>query len=60
MTWEGPAKYPKEEPFTLDRDSRVEDICGFIMEYIVSDVLVRGLLKYISFVLMSESGFTFR
>ena len=47
MTWEGPAKYPKEDPFQLDRDSRVEDICDFIMEYISTDILVRDLLGYL-------------
>lgn len=45
MTWEGPAKYPKEDPFRLDRDSRVEDICDFIMDYISTDILVRDLLR---------------
>ena len=39
-TWEEPAKYPQESPFNLGRDSQVEDICDFIVEYIYSDVLV--------------------
>lgn len=45
MTWEGPAKYPKEDPFMLERDSQVEDICDFIIEYISSDILVRDYYK---------------
>ncbi len=60
MTWEGPAKYPKEDPFKLDRDSQVEDICDFIMEYISSDILVRDLLQHICSTLMQDGpGFTF-
>ena len=47
MTWEEPAKYPKENPFELDRDTEVEDICDFIVEYISSDVLVRGIVSTI-------------
>ncbi|KAJ7217191.1 RNA dependent RNA polymerase-domain-containing protein [Mycena pura] len=40
---EKPASYPDGETLTLDRDSEVEDICNFIIEYINSDVL--GLLS---------------
>ncbi|KAF8635589.1 hypothetical protein AX15_000237 [Amanita polypyramis BW_CC] len=43
MSWEEPAKYPKESPYDLERDTRVEDICDFIVQYISSDVL--GLLS---------------
>ena len=60
MTWESPAKYPKEDPFKLDRDSQVEDICDFIMEYISSDLLVRDLLQDICSTLMQDGpGFGF-
>ncbi|KAF7311429.1 RNA-dependent RNA polymerase [Mycena kentingensis (nom. inval.)] len=38
-----PASYPDGETFTLDRDSTVEDIADFVVEYINSDVL--GLLS---------------
>ena len=34
------AEYPPGETLTLDRESTVEDICDFIVEYINSDVLV--------------------
>jgi RNA-dependent RNA polymerase len=37
---EKPASYPDGETLTLDRDSTVDDICDFIVEYINSDVLV--------------------
>ncbi|KAJ7112452.1 RNA dependent RNA polymerase-domain-containing protein [Mycena crocata] len=37
------ASYPDGETLTLDRDSTVDDICDFIVEYINSDVL--GLLS---------------
>ncbi|KAJ7074173.1 RNA dependent RNA polymerase-domain-containing protein [Mycena amicta] len=40
---EDPASYPDGETFKLDRDSTVDDICDFIVEYINSDVL--GLLS---------------
>ncbi|KAF7337989.1 RNA-dependent RNA polymerase [Mycena venus] len=40
---EEPAEYPDGATLTLDRDSTVEDICDFIVEYINSDVL--GLLS---------------
>ncbi|KAJ6531309.1 RNA dependent RNA polymerase-domain-containing protein [Mycena capillaripes] len=38
---ENPASYADGETFTLDRDSTVDDICDFIVEYINSDVLLR-------------------
>lgn len=34
------AEYPPVDKFVLDRDSTVDDICDFIIEYIDSDVLV--------------------
>lgn len=37
---ENPAEYPDGATLTLERDSTVEDICDFIVEYINSDVLV--------------------
>ena len=37
---EDPAKYDTGETLTLDRDSTVDDICDFVVEYINSDVLV--------------------
>ncbi|KAJ7766875.1 RNA dependent RNA polymerase-domain-containing protein [Mycena metata] len=40
---ESAASYPDGATLTLDRDSTVEDICDFIVEYINSDVL--GLLS---------------
>ncbi|KAJ7735431.1 RNA dependent RNA polymerase-domain-containing protein [Mycena olivaceomarginata] len=40
---ENPAEYPDGATLTLERDSTVEDICDFIVEYINSDVL--GLLS---------------
>ncbi|KAF8639230.1 hypothetical protein AX17_001715 [Amanita inopinata Kibby_2008] len=39
MAWEDAAKYPKEEPYRLERPSKVEDICDFVVDYIKSDVL---------------------
>ncbi|KAJ3536923.1 hypothetical protein NM688_g6770 [Phlebia brevispora] len=38
-----PAKYESVEPHKLGRDSTIEDICDFVVEYINSDVL--GLLS---------------
>ncbi|KAF8643903.1 hypothetical protein AX16_008919 [Volvariella volvacea WC 439] len=38
-----PALYPPGETLTLDRESNVDDICNFIVDYIKSDVL--GLLS---------------
>ncbi|KAJ7461474.1 RNA dependent RNA polymerase-domain-containing protein [Mycena latifolia] len=40
---EQPASYPDGDTLTLDRDSTVDDICDFVVEYINSDVL--GLLS---------------
>jgi len=40
---EGPANYEGLGTLELDRNSTVEDICDFIVEYINSDVLVRLL-----------------
>ena len=37
---EDPAKYESLGTLELDRESTVEDICDFIVEYINSDVLV--------------------
>lgn len=37
------AAYADSQPWCIDRDSKVEDICNFIVEYIRSDVL--GLLS---------------
>ncbi|KAJ7481232.1 RNA dependent RNA polymerase-domain-containing protein [Mycena galericulata] len=37
---EKPASYPDGDTLTLERDSTVDDICDFIVEYINSDVLV--------------------
>lgn len=39
-TIDPPAAYEPGETFELDRDSTVNDICDFIVEYINSDVLV--------------------
>ena len=35
-----PASYPAVEPFKLDRPSTIDDVCDFIVEYILSDVVV--------------------
>ncbi|KZT06990.1 RdRP-domain-containing protein [Laetiporus sulphureus 93-53] len=40
---EKPAEYPPGEKNELDRDSTIEDICDFVVEYFNSDVL--GLLS---------------
>lgn len=52
-TWEEPAKYPQDPPFNLGRDSKVEDICDFIVEYIYSDVL--GLLSVRQLIIADQS-----
>lgn len=39
-TFEDAASYESRGTKTLDRDSTVEDICDFVVEYINSDVLV--------------------
>ncbi|KAJ7256500.1 RNA dependent RNA polymerase-domain-containing protein [Mycena haematopus] len=49
---EDPAEYPDGATLTLERDSTVEDICDFIVEYINSDVL--GLLSDRLLVLAGE------
>ena len=36
-----PASYEGVKPEPLDRDSTVDDICDFFMEYMQSDVVVR-------------------
>jgi len=36
------ANYVSKGTYTLDRDSNVNDICNFVVEYINSDVLVRS------------------
>ncbi|KAK2460832.1 hypothetical protein APHAL10511_007302 [Amanita phalloides] len=54
MTYEGPAKYPKDDPYELERDSTVEDICDFIVEYISSDVL--GLVSDRLLVIADQSN----
>ena len=35
-----PASYPASRPFKLDRESTIDDVCDFIVEYINSDVVV--------------------
>jgi len=49
-----PAEYPDGATLTLDRDSTVEDICDFVVEYINSNVL--GLLSDRLLVIAGESG----
>ncbi|KAH7883307.1 RNA dependent RNA polymerase-domain-containing protein [Phlebopus sp. FC_14] len=34
-----PAAYPAQTPFKLDRESTIDDLCDFIVEYINSDVV---------------------
>jgi len=36
-----PAEYAPCKPIDLKRDSKVEDICDFLVQYLKSDVLVR-------------------
>jgi len=43
---EAPANYEGLGTLELDRESTVEDICDFIVEYIHSDVLVCWFLSY--------------
>jgi RNA-dependent RNA polymerase len=43
-TFEDAASYESFGTKELDRDSTVEDICDFVVEYINSDVLVRQIL----------------
>ena len=43
---EAPAKYESLGTLELDRESTVEDICDFIVEYIHSDVLVCWFPSY--------------
>lgn len=43
---EPPANYEGLGTLELDRESTVEDICDFIVEYIHSDVLVCWFLSY--------------
>ena len=38
--FEPPASYEGVKPEPLDRDSTVDDICDFFMEYMQSDVVV--------------------
>lgn len=38
-----PASYPAVQPFKLERPSTIDDVCDFIVEYINSDVVVRGI-----------------
>ena len=38
--FEPPASYEGVKPQPLDRDSTVDDICDFFMEYMQSDVVV--------------------
>ena len=40
-TFEDAANYEPAETYKIERDSTVEDICDFVVEYINSDVLVR-------------------
>ena len=42
-TFEDAASYESAGTMTIDRDSTVEDICDFVVEYINSDVLVRHI-----------------
>jgi RNA-dependent RNA polymerase len=44
-TFEDAASYESCGTKKIDRDSTVEDICDFIVEYINSDVLVRGISR---------------
>ena len=40
-TFEDAASYESVKTLEIDRDSTVEDICNFVVDYINSDVLVR-------------------
>ena len=48
-TFEEAASYESCGTKELDRDSTVEDICDFVVEYINSDVLVRQISHCSSF-----------
>jgi hypothetical protein len=37
-----PASYPLGSPFKIDRESTIDDVCNFVVEYINSDVVVRS------------------
>jgi RNA-dependent RNA polymerase len=44
-TFEDAASYEPCKAKEIDRDSTVEDICDFVVEYINSDVLVRQISR---------------
>jgi RNA-dependent RNA polymerase len=43
---EDPASYAPCKAKEIDRDSTVEDICDFVVEYINLDVLVRQVSRF--------------
>ena len=54
-----PAEYVGVKPKTLERESTIEDVCDFVVEYINSDVLVRDAVWFTavkSFICDSESA----
>ena len=42
---EDPAAYPAISPKKIDRESTIDDVCDFVVEYIDSDILVTGPLS---------------
>ena len=57
---EDAAQYPSIGTFHLDRESTVDDICDFIVEYINSDVLVSDKHRWVLPSLTSSTGFVVR
>ncbi|KAG6331650.1 hypothetical protein ID866_7441 [Astraeus odoratus] len=51
-----PASYPTVSPFRLDRESTIEDVCDFIVEYINSDVVGLVSDKHITIADQSNYG----
>ncbi|KAG9307946.1 RNA dependent RNA polymerase-domain-containing protein [Chiua virens] len=51
-----PASYPAVKPYELDRDSTVDDVCNFIVEYINSDVVGLVASKHLVIADQSTSG----
>ena len=43
-----PANYESAGTRTIDRDSNINDICDFVVEYVNSDVLVSALTSLFS------------
>lgn len=50
-----PADYTPVGTHTLERESTIEDVCDFVVEYINSDILVRLVREHLDHVAFAQA-----